>query len=144
MESESDYWTIEPTRITSNLLIFSTTYTPVFEPHGGVDPDTVRMLEAFANAIVDNQAEGTGKLTARRRRREAYLCVWRTGGRTLALVELMEGRVRWRRQHQLDQLVINPGVRGASSGTEAAQGQPGAWRSDSPSRMLTGAARDDG
>ena len=51
------------------------------------------------DAIVDSQAEGTGD---RRRRREAYLCVWRAH----LSVELMEGRVRWR-QHQLDQLV-NP------------------------------------
>ena len=44
--------------------------------------------EAFADAIVDSQAEGTGN---RKRWREAWLCVWRAH----LSVELMEGRVRW-------------------------------------------------
>ena len=108
-------------------------YTPVFEPHGGVDPATVRMLEAFANAIVDSQAEGTGN---RRRRREAYLCVWRAH----LSVELMEGRVRWR-QHQLDQLV-NPECEEHLKGLKQHWVNQVAQRQSR--RLWTGAARDDG
>ena len=91
------------------------------------------MLEAFADAIVDSQAEGrTGN---RRRRREAYHCVWRAH----LSVELMEGRVRWR-QYQLDQLV-NPECEEHLKGLKQHWVNQVAQRQSR--RLWTGAARDD-